>query len=1102
MMGVAAIIGASAVYLIYQGGIERERVRLQDIVQSQARLLEAIARFDQVYSIDPDGPAAGSVKQFVDSHRTFTLRGLGTTGEIVLAQRIDDEIVFLLRRGAGIDQPLSIPVGSALAEPMRAALDGRSGTLVGRDYDGDLVLAAYEPVAMLNLGLVAKINIADIRARFTQAALPLFFVALVSVLAATALFFRVTEPMIRRLRDNEARFRGLFEHMRSGAAVFSALPDGSDFIFTDFNRRGEEIARIDRRNAIGRRVTEVFPGVAEFGALEVFKKVWLSGAPKYVPARYYRDDRLEGWRDNQVYKLPNGEIVSLFDDVTEQKQAEQALKESEARFRGTFANAAVGIAHVGFDGALLRVNQRLCEIVGYGPDELVRKNFQDITHADDRQVGLDQHDLLMRGEIDSFSVEKRYVHKDGHAVWINLTNALQREAGHPLYRIAIVEDIGKRKRAEQTLHESETRLRAVLDASEDEILLLSIDGRILAINEAAKRRLACRIAGLEPVGAHLARLLPPDLAETRLAIIRDVAASGLPAHLEVPIRARWFEFWYYPVHYPDQPIAEVAIFAREITDRKRAENELRRLYQAIQQSPTSIVITDPQGRILYVNPKFCELTGYTYDEAIGQNPRILKSSHTRPEEYEKLWETICRGDIWQGEFHNRKKNGDLYWEIASIGPVKNENGEIINFVAVKEDVTERRAVEDQLRQSQKMQAIGQLAGGIAHDFNNLLTIIIGNLQLLERGSDDPDRHAGVVADALWAAKRGGQLTHRLLAFARMQPLRPTAVNLNDIVLGLTELLRRTLGSNIEIVEELDPDIPFVLVDAGELERALVNLAINARDAMPNGGLLTLQTRKAVLDAEYVERYPDVTPGDYVMLSVSDTGTGIPPAMLGRVFEPFYTTKEVGRGSGLGLSMVYGFVKQSGGHVSVYSEVGVGTTFKLFVPQAPVAAEGDVVADDREQGFAASGRTALVVEDEERLRTVTSRILQEVGFTVREAGDGAEALRQAEATDRLDLLLTDLELPGGMNGLAIAERVMAQHPEVRVVYTTGYSAGLGTPNGRLPHDEPFLAKPYARQELIRQLRTLFPAGAVQVEEVPEAVDAMVSVPPAGGGANTE
>ncbi|MCU0893884.1 MAG: PAS domain S-box protein, partial [Rhodospirillales bacterium] len=731
---------------------------------------------------------------------------------------------------------------------------------------------------------------------------------------------------------------------------------------------------------------------------------------------------------------------------------------------------------VGLDGSWLLVNNRLCEIVGYSRDELMRRTFQDITHPDDLEEDVALFGRLMRGELATYTAEKRYVRGDAKMVWVSLTTAVQTdEHGRALYCISVVQDISRRKQAERTLQENENRMRAILDASGDEILLVSTQGRVLAINKAAERRLARRLASMTPVGADLAQLLPPDLAEKRSAVVRDVARLGNPIHMDLPIRAGWFEFWFYPVRHADQPISEVAIFARDISERKRAESELRRLYQAIQQSPTSVVITDPNGCIVYVNPKFCELTGYGCDEVIGQNPRVLKSGYTSADEYKTLWETITSGRVWQGEFRNRKKNGELYWEIASIAPVKNDEGKIINFVAVKEDVTERRAIEEQFRQSQKMQAIGQLTGGIAHDFNNLLTIITGNLQLLQRTAGE--QAPRLLADALWAAQRGGELTHRLLAFARMQPLRPSLINLNDVVRGLTGLLARTLGPKVEVVEALDPAVPGVFADAGELERAIVNLAINARDAMPEGGRLLLQTARAVLDDDYVEHHADVVPGDYVMLAVSDSGTGISPNMLSRIFEPFFTTKPVGRGSGLGLSMVYGFLKQSGGHASVYSEVGKGTTFKLFFPQAGQSndAPGTPTATaERDVEFEAAGRTALVVEDEERLRLVAASLLQELGFAVLEAGDGAGALRQAEAAAGLDLLFTDVELPCGMNGIAVAHGIRRLHPGARVLYTTGYSAALTPGNGHVPSDAAVLVKPYARQQLIRHLRTLFPA----------------------------
>ena len=416
------------------------------------------------------------------------------------------------------------------------------------------------------------------------------------------------------------------------------------------------------------------------------------------------------------------------------------------------------------------------------------------------------------------------------------------------------------------------------------------------------------------------------------------------------------------------------------------------------------------------------------------------------------------------KFRNKKKNGELFWELASIAPVK-EGEKITNFVAVKEDITERKEMEDQLRQSQKMQAVGQLTGGIAHDFNNLLAIVLGNLQLLEErvGGDATARE--YLDDALWSAKRGGELTHRLLAFARKQPLKPAVIDLNDVVRGMTELLRRTLGASIRIEESLAPDLWKAFADRGELERALLNLAVNARDAMWSAGTLTLETRNALLDEDYAEQYEEVTPGEYVLFAISDTGTGMPPEIVERVFEPFFTTKEVGKGSGLGLSMVYGFVKQSGGHVSIFSRVGQGTCVKFYLPRAPsspVEREEDlpdVFPEDL------GNKVVLVVEDEAKLRKVAVKMLDRLGLQSLQAETAKDAL-ELLADTHADVLFTDIELPGGMNGTELAD--VAHHfPAIKVLFTTGYARETSR------HERaPWLLKPYSHQDLARELKALF------------------------------
>jgi nitrogen-specific signal transduction histidine kinase/CheY-like chemotaxis protein len=381
-------------------------------------------------------------------------------------------------------------------------------------------------------------------------------------------------------------------------------------------------------------------------------------------------------------------------------------------------------------------------------------------------------------------------------------------------------------------------------------------------------------------------------------------------------------------------------------------------------------------------------------------------------------------------------------------------------------VTERRTVEEQLRQAQKMEAIGNLTGGMAHDFNNLLGIIIGNLDLLrDRQSGDPDA-LELTGEALDAALRGADLTRRLLAFARRQPLQPERADVNALIAGIVKLLERTLGEQIQITLDLNPDTWPVVVDPAQLESALTNLATNARDAMHGGGQLIIVTGNRSLDADYTSQHAEVEPGDYALIEVSDTGTGMAPEVASHIFEPFYTTKEPGKGTGLGLSMVFGFIKQSGGHINVYSEVGIGTTFRLFLPRADAGAEagGTVVPATLVRG---NGETVLAVEDNTSLRRVVVRQLTELGYRVLEAEDAQTALRVLES-EPVDLLFSDIVMPGGTSGYELARTALSGCPAIKIVLTSGFpeqkiAGDANAPNLRL------LSKPYRKDELGRILR---------------------------------
>ena len=450
--------------------------------------------------------------------------------------------------------------------------------------------------------------------------------------------------------------------------------------------------------------------------------------------------------------------------------------------------------------------------------------------------------------------------------------------------------------------------------------------------------------------------------------------------------------------------------------------------------------------------------------------------------------------VLQQELRYTTSEGRVVHGATSIALVKNEKGETEQLIVQITDTSEKRMVNERLQKAQKMEAIGQLTGGLAHDFNNLLTVIIGNLQLLDGKLAGDEKSEKRVSEAIVAARKGSDLTHQLLAFAKKQELEPRDVGVNGLVQGMAPLVSRTIGENIELkVEVMDGD-PHSLIDPSQLESAILNLAINARDAMGNSGLLTIETQPVFLDREYADKNPDVTPGQYVMVAVSDNGCGMSSELQEKIFQPFFTTKAPGSGTGLGLAMVYGFIKQSGGHISVYSEVGHGTSVKMYLPRRKRSAEG-AAAPKAEmivvEGVALAPAAALsaiveaapepvvqpvrrpkilVVEDQEAVRAVACGFLEDFGYDVIEAGDGFQALAQLQENDDIDLMFTDVVMPGGMNGFDLAQAAQSLKPNLKIVHTSGY------PKGAMVHqDEPrfkngfIIMKPYRREELQKIIR---------------------------------
>jgi two-component system CheB/CheR fusion protein len=507
---------------------------------------------------------------------------------------------------------------------------------------------------------------------------------------------------------------------------------------------------------------------------------------------------------------------------------------------------------------------------------------------------------------------------------------------------------------------------------------------------------------------------------------------------------------------------------RAAVEQELQESESR--YRAIFETAVDAIIVSDQHGIIQEFSRAAEaMTGYRAAELIGQNMRVLLPPAMRqePERYTAryLW-TIKELEVC-------RKDGSVFPAHLSIaewwaGGYRHFTGILRDLSAQHREQIERTKLEAQLHQAQKMEAIGNLTGGMAHDFNNMLGVIIGNIDLLRDLKGEDSDIDELTREALDAAFRGADLTRRLLAFARQQPLRPQHVDVNELVSGITRLLRRTIGEDVEISLDLAPELWPVVVDPAQLEASLTNLATNARDAMADGGRLMIVTGNRTLDADYAAQHAEVVPGGYVMLEVSDTGSGMTSEVMHRIFEPFFTTKSRDKGTGLGLSMVFGFIKQSGGHIGVYSEPGIGTTFRLFLPRM----SEDVPAVE-ESGATpllhGRGESVLVVEDNAALRRVVTRQLGELGYRVLAAENAAAGL---ELLDRqsIDLLLTDIVMPGGINGRELARRARQRWPGIKIVFTSGFSeARLNGDAGPLAACTPLLSKPYRKEDLASAAR---------------------------------
>ncbi len=630
-------------------------------------------------------------------------------------------------------------------------------------------------------------------------------------------------------------------------------------------------------------------------------------------------------------------------------------------------------------------------------------------------------------------------------------------------------EVAERNKSKRALKDSEERFRIIFEESKDGIVQVDMENRKFhSANKAFCDMVQYTLDEIGQLGImdiHPGEDVPWILDEFDRRARRKTEKT-----MDIPVRRKdgsifWVDVKSSPVTISGKNF--VLGNFRDVTERRKTMGTLARLGMAVEQTSETIIMADRDGTILYVNPAFERRSGYSREEVIGRSIATLRSGEHDESFYREMWSVIARGEAWTGHIINRKKDGSLYEEDATISPVRDSSGNVVNFVAVMRDVTQLQLLEKQLRMSQKMEAVGTLAGGIAHDFNNVLTVILGFGELLKlRIANDP-KAVSDVDEILRGAERASVLTRQLLTFARRQAIAPIHLDLNLVVTDLDKLLRKVVSEDIRISTNLAEKVPTIRADQGQVEQVLMNLSLNARDAMPGGGQLLVETREERVDEEYVKQYPYMKVGRYAVLSVSDTGIGMDEETRNRIFEPFFTTKGPDKGTGLGLAVVYGIMKQHNGFIHVYSEPGKGTTFRIYFPAVDVPPDSKVVV--AREVFRGGSETILLAEDNESVRHLAEQTLITHGYRVLTACDGEEAVDIFRRHGKeIAIVVLDMVMPK-MGGKQAYDEMIATNPGLKAIFMSGYSANAIHDSFVLHPGVTFLQKPFAPGSLARTVR---------------------------------
>ncbi|MDJ0391649.1 PAS domain S-box protein [Roseomonas sp. E05] len=886
----------------------------------------------------------------------------------------------------------------------------------------------------------------------------------------------------------------LAELVLESVADFAILTTDLAGIITSWNSSAEAAMGWRAEEAIGQDACMIFtPEDQASGACAEEMAIARRDGRAADERWHLRKDGSRFWGAGSMTRLEDRDTgahigyVKIVRDRTEQHEAGQRLIRSEARSGTMLGIRTVGIIVWGPGFGLVEVNDAFLRMTGFTREEAIGKTWQELTPPEFFPASLKAvHEVNTVGEATPY--EKQYYGRDGRRWWglFAPRRINDREV------VEFVLDVTDRKLAEQAARESDQRFRQLTELSPALVWFSNPDGKLTYLNQHYYD-----LTGYTPeqaLGDGWATALHPDDLPRVQAAWADARAREVAYETEFRLRRQDGNYRWYSARATAQRDDAGQIIGwlgsnADITPMKEAEQVLRasaeELERQVQErtrdrdrmwrlSTDVMLVADFQARIKAVNPAWTSLFGWTPDELVGGGFMSL----VHPDDVASTLAEV--GKLADGlttlRFENRYRHKDGSYRWVSWTAVPDE--QFIHAVgrdiqAEKEQAEALRQAEDALRQSQKMEAVGQLTGGIAHDFNNLLTGITGSLEILgtrivQGRLSGLDRY---IITAQGAANRAAGLTHRLLAFARQQTLDAKPTDANKLIHDMEDLIRRTVGPEIAVSTVLDPDLWTTRCDPNQLESAVLNLCINARDAMPDGGRLTIETNNSRIDA-HGARVWDMRPGEYVAICVTDTGTGMPPEVIARAFDPFFTTKPLGQGTGLGLSMIYGFTRQSGGQVRIASEEGRGTTMRLYLPRH----RGDAVAGEAPSQLAdapraEAGQTVLVVDDEPSVRMLITEVLEELGYAAVEAADGASGLAVLRSDARIDLLVSDVGLPGGMNGRQLADAARQFRPGLKVLFITGYAEHAVFQNEHLEPGMQVLTKPFALEKLAERIKAI-------------------------------